>query len=85
MNSKERKNFNEFYLDMTNLIEKHIERVPPHEVGHSLIAAVTAMMLENTSNHVGVLKLCNAAVNSGIDDWLEESCEHDKPDIFDKE
>jgi hypothetical protein len=85
MNSKEKKNYNQFYMDMMTLIETHIEKVPPHEVGYSMIMAATTMMLENASSPVSILKLCNSAINSGVDEWEEESTEHDTPVLWDKE
>jgi hypothetical protein len=85
MNSKEKKNYNQFYMDMMTLIETHIEKVPPHEVGHTLIMAATTMMLENASNPVAILKLCNNAINSGVDEWEEDNVEHAKPVIWNKE
>lgn len=79
MTVRDKQNFGQLYTDLTKLIDTHIEKMPPHEVGHTLIAIATEMMLENSSNHIVVLKLCNEAINKGIDDWIEDNVEYDKP------
>lgn len=85
MNHKEKKNYNHFYLEMMTLIENHSDKVPPHEVGFSMILAATAMMLQCSGNPIAVLKLCNSAINAGIEEYEEDSNDHNIPTLWDKD